>query len=57
MTEPSAAAGPSRRVLRIFVLAAAGAQTAFWFYTFRFHCRESNLVREMTSYGADHLKF
>jgi hypothetical protein len=36
MTEPSAAAGPSRRVLRIFVLAAAGAQTAFWFYTFRF---------------------
>jgi hypothetical protein len=28
MTEPSAAAAPSRRVLRLFVLAAAGAQTA-----------------------------
>src|SRR5262249_32198553 len=26
----------------------AGAQMAFWFYTFRFHCRESNLVSEMT---------
>jgi hypothetical protein len=36
MTEPAATAGTSRRVLRIFVLAAAGSQTAFWFYTFRF---------------------
>jgi hypothetical protein len=36
MTEPSTAALPSRHVLRIFVLVAAGAQTAFWFYTFRF---------------------
>jgi hypothetical protein len=36
MTEPSAVALPSRRFLRLFVLAAAGTQTAFWFYTFRF---------------------
>jgi len=36
MMEPSATAGPSRRVSRFFVLAAAGVQTAFWFYTFRF---------------------
>src|SRR5262245_5984277 len=36
MTEPAATAGTSRRVLRIFVLAAAGSQTAFRFYTFRF---------------------
>jgi hypothetical protein len=35
-TEPSGVALPSRRVLRLFVLAAAGTQTVFWFYTFRF---------------------
>jgi hypothetical protein len=36
MTKPSAAALPLRRILRVFVLAATGAQTVFWFYTFRF---------------------
>jgi hypothetical protein len=36
MTEPSGVALPARRVLRLFVLAAAGAQTMIWFNTFRF---------------------
>jgi hypothetical protein len=84
--------------LRIFVLAAAGAQTAFWFYTFRFVHVNANpmgdglewtaalllgtigrflrfgallasaglafnivvflqIVREMTSHAAHHLRF
>jgi hypothetical protein len=42
MTEPSAAALPSRRMLRFFVLAAVGAQMLFWFYTFRFIAVNAN---------------
>jgi len=36
MTEPSADVRSARDSLRRFVLVAAGVQTAFWLYTFRF---------------------
>jgi len=42
MTEPSAAALPPHRLLRPIVLAAAGAQTAFWLYTLRFIAVNAN---------------